>query len=284
MGNFILWGETLPSELFTPQESEYLGRFVKTQRPTCQMLWQELNRVWKELSLDQNRSLSGQNISGFYSHPVWILNGIFSMIDPESASHREAIARGIAELGSQIIADYGGGFGSLAKAIRGQLPYARIDIVEPYPSKIGAEFVSRVDSLTFTKKLDGPYDCIVAQDVLEHLEDPISLALELTQATRTGGYLIFANNFYPVIDCHLPGTFYLRHLFPFVVRGLGLRLVGRVSGAPHAMVFCRDGAICSWQLKLRDQLAHWIGPGVNQVRDVGGRLKARLSCVRAPVS
>jgi hypothetical protein len=60
---------------------------------------------------------------------------------------------------------------------------------------------------------------------IEHIEDPIGVALRMIEATRFDRHLIFANCFYPVIKCHLPGTFYLRHTFCIVMKAAGLDYV-----------------------------------------------------------
>ena len=89
-----------------------------------------------------------------------------------------------------------------------------IDIVEPFPSSLSSHKVQNEKKINFVKSLDkNKYDAIVAQDVLEHIEDPIALAIEMAQAVKVGGLVIFANCFHPVIKCHLPKTFHLRHTF-----------------------------------------------------------------------
>src|SRR5690606_34326321 len=87
------------------------------------------------------------------------------------------------------------------------------------------------------------YDVVIAQDVLEHVEDPVLLASKLASAVRVGGTVLFANCFYPVIECHLPSTFHFRHTFRFVMRALGLSYVGSIRGAEHAKIFRRHGSI-----------------------------------------
>ena len=87
------------------------------------------------------------------------------------------------------------------------------------------------------------YDVVIVQEVLEHIEDPISLAYDLGCAVKFGGFVIFANCFSPVILCHLPCTFYLRHTFILLMRFLGFKYVGVVEGADHALVFKRQGIL-----------------------------------------
>src|SRR5690606_22485283 len=116
----------------------------------------------------------------------------------------------------------------------GKLPRARIEILEPFASALGRAAIAPFSNVTFAAEFGEPCDVLVAQDVLEHVEQPIDLAIRMAQAVKPGGYLIFANCFWPVIKCHLPQTFYLRRSFRFVMRGLGLEFVGVIPGAEHA--------------------------------------------------
>jgi 2-polyprenyl-6-hydroxyphenyl methylase/3-demethylubiquinone-9 3-methyltransferase len=110
------------------------------------------------------------------------------------------------------------------------------------------------------------YDAIVAQDVLEHVEDPVQLAHAIANGVSVGGYLIFANSFLPMIKCHLPATFHLRHTFSWVMKKMGLIYVGRIDGANHALVFRR---VCEVNLKSArhaEKISNRIGPILNSIR------------------
>jgi hypothetical protein len=63
-------------------------------------------------------------------------------------------------------------------------------------------------------------------DVLEHIPDPLPVLAHMITMVETGGKLIIANNFYPVIKCHLPSTFYLRDTFQQFTEMMGLRMFG----------------------------------------------------------
>jgi 2-polyprenyl-6-hydroxyphenyl methylase/3-demethylubiquinone-9 3-methyltransferase len=82
---------------------------------------------------------------------------------------------------------------------------------------------------------------LVAQDVLEHVDDPIDLALKVIDSVKVNGYVIFANRFYPDISCHLPSTFYLRHQFKRVMKFAGLEFLTAIPGAKHALAFKKVG-------------------------------------------
>jgi 2-polyprenyl-3-methyl-5-hydroxy-6-metoxy-1,4-benzoquinol methylase len=219
--------------------SNYLSGFGKVSTLRREVLLNEIDRVWHELELDNSRRLSEQQekVAAFYSHEVWILNGLFSEHDPVSRGHRKAIAELIANLPVLRVADYGGGSGALARFIVERKSTAYIDIIEPFPAQIFKIKAANFRNVNFVSELSQQYDLLVAQDVLEHVDDPIDLALKLIESVKINGYLIFANRFYPDISCHLPSTFYLRHQFKRVMKFAGLEFLTVVPGAKHALVF-----------------------------------------------
>lgn len=83
------------------------------------------------------------------------------------------------------------------------------------------------------------YDAAITQSVLEHVENPIETAFKIASNVREGGLVIFADCYWPVIKCHLPSTFYLRHTFKFIMKKMGLDFVGRIPNAEHALIFKR---------------------------------------------
>lgn len=70
--------------------SSYLSSFGEISTIRREVLLDELDRVWHELKLDNSKRLSEQQekVAAFYSHEVWILNGLFSEQDPVSRKHR----------------------------------------------------------------------------------------------------------------------------------------------------------------------------------------------------
>lgn len=248
----------------------YLSKFGHGAKISITELWQEMDRVWDGLELDNNKLLADQDVAKFYSHPVWTLNGLFSSIDPDSIQHRESISKYISKLSNQegrefTIADFGGGSGVLADMLINTLGISYVDIIEPWPSDYFVKMHVGKDKIHFLDNSEpAKYDVSIAQDVLEHLEDPIEFSLNCIDATKVGGILIFANCFYPVIKCHLPSTFYLRHIFRFVMHGSGLKYRGRVPGAEHALVFQRTGSINYKSILLKSDLAKYIGLFLNR--------------------
>jgi len=254
--------------------SSYISRFGDISKLPRQVLLDELDKVWVNFGLDNSIPLSEQveDVSKFYSHPVWVLNGIFSELDPTSKSHREAIAQYIKNLNISRVADYGAGSGVLARFIAGATN-AQIDIIEPYPSNSLVNNLSLSAKINIIPHLVPDYDVIIAQDVLEHVDNPVDLAVDLIDSTKMGGYLIFANCFYPVIKCHLPSTFYLRHTFSYVMAYAGLILVEPVKGAEHALVFKRIGPARHQKLAMADKRAKSLGLMLNRIQAPVGKVK-----------
>lgn len=274
-----IWGINIPEEVLDSDSREYL-RSLPAALPAVEWVWQEMDRVWIELGLRNALPLSLNQIGEFYSSPVWVMNGLFTMMDPISATHRKSIAAYLASFECSAVADYGGGFGMLAREIAQQNTGASVSIVEPYPCPLAKNLLIESSRIEFIPELSKSlhYDAVAAQDVLEHVEDPIGLAFELGNSVRFGGLIIFANCFYPVIKCHLPHTFYLRHTFRYVVQALGLQFLGRVPGAEHALAFRRVGKMDINAGRRAELLFRVIGPILNVVHPIIARLKHLLLC------
>lgn len=254
----MLWGQQLPDELLTAAEREELARWDATRSPPVEEIWRCMDDAWGNTIHD------AESIRAFYRHPIWLINGVFTAVDETSRGHRQAIAAWIACRQCRRIADVGGGLGELALAIAQRADSAEVDIVEPFAPPIAVAHVMRTHGVRYVDSLAGNYDAVIAQDVLEHVGDPIALALETINAIRPGGFAIFANCFYPVIKCHLPQTFHLRHTFSWVVAPLGIKYVERVRGAEHALVFRRNGDIPDLAAaRLREKISRRFGPSAN---------------------
>lgn len=248
-----IWGVALPARALNAQELEYVAALPR-EVPPNEWVWSELDRVWHAFGLDNRLPLSNQPIGEFYGHPVWLMNGVFSAADPTSSAHRSSIADFVASSTLTRVADYGGGFGELARAVTERSPESTVTIVEPFPSAVAQSRLRANERVEFADRIDGHFDVVIAQDVLEHVEAPVKLAAELAGAVRPGGVVIFANNFTPVIECHLPRTFHLRYTFRLVMSAMGLRYRGRIDGAEHAQVFEVSDSI-------RPRLARAVGLG-----------------------
>ena len=260
---FQIWGYDIPNDCVSEEAKEYLMGFSQHPVISVEKLWEEIDRVWNELSLSNKRPLQSQSVKNFYSHPVWILNGLFSALDSESVNHREAIANYAKSLSSKKIADFGGGFCELAIQLSKSCPTSSVNIIEPFPSELGKYRISEHENISFLNSLDESYDLLIAQDVLEHVDQPIKLAAQLSHALSKDGIAIFANCFFPYIECHLPKTFHLRQTSPWVVKPAGLEYVGSVAGASHCQVFKKIDDVNHKLLYRRERYSKLIGPLYN---------------------
>jgi SAM-dependent methyltransferase len=231
-------------------------------------IWSAMDAEWHRLGAHFGRG--GEDaIAAFYRSPVWLLNGLFVETDPESRGHREAIAAFIPNLAPQMAVDFGGGFGSLARRIAATLPGARVALVDPYPHPLARHLADQHPNMEIATELPDRADLIVAEDVLEHVTDPVGLTARLAAHILPGGHLIAANCFKPVIACHYPGAFHLDLTFRHVVAPLGLRYLGRVPGAGHAQVFRRDGRPPDLlAARTREALSRRINPALDAARRV----------------
>lgn len=272
-----LWGLKIPCGLLTDKEKNYLKQWQSSHFPTVEQIWREMDRIWDTFFLDNCKPLNEQSVEKFYSHPIWLLNGIFIRLDPISQGHRSAIAKKISNLKVRKVADVGGGFGELGRHLALIAPDVFLDIIEPYPTKLAKFFLSQFPQIRFIKTFDAPYDCIVAQDVLEHVEQPVKLVKKIVEATSLNGFIIFANCFYPLIKCHLPSTFHLRHTFSWVIEPLGLEYCGRVDGANHALIFRRSSSHLNWgKSTKREKISKRLGPIINEVISILMKTKRKI--------
>lgn len=217
-----------------------------------QSLWALMDEAWVDLGCAE-RPLAQHCLDAFYRHPVWALNGIFIEQDEESMSHRWAFADVLSTLNPRQVLDVGGGFGTLARIISKRSPDASISILEPYPSQCMIELCSGNNQIRFVDKFeDSFYDILVCTDVLEHVTDPLQLLVKMICSVRVDGYLLIANCFEPVIECHLPSTFHLRYSFDDFCSRLGLRKLDSID-LPYGSMYQKVEFI-SLQLDLLRRL------------------------------
>jgi 2-polyprenyl-3-methyl-5-hydroxy-6-metoxy-1,4-benzoquinol methylase len=222
----------------TEEEKDRLKKIIAQKRDDLtdlEQIWYLMDLAWDECGCD-NKKLDFDKMANFYSHPVWLLNGLFIEQDDVSMGHREAISDWIVKNKCKEIIDYGGGFGTLAKLIAQKDHSANIHIYEPHPSDYCLRRLKDYKNIEFIGTINGQYDCLVSTDVLEHVPDPLKDFASMIEHVRVGGHVIIANCFYPVIQCHLPQNFHFRYTFNFFARLMGLEVVGNLEGS-HAMIF-----------------------------------------------
>lgn len=218
--------------------------------PSLEQLWSLMDQAWARHGCD-NRSPDPERLARFYSDPVWLLNGMFIEQHDESMGHRRAITASVAAMEPRRVVDFGGGFGTLARLLAAALPQGEISICEPYPPRHGIESCKPFPNIRFVPALTSQaYDVLVSTDVLEHVPDPLALLADMVDSVRPGGHLVIANCFFPVIQCHLPCTFHLRHSFDSFCRELGLEVLGPCTGS-HATIYRRQQVLAPDWTRLR---------------------------------
>lgn len=194
--------------------------------PTLEKLWKIMDEIWEEYGCD-DRNLDSR-VENFYSHPVWLLNGLFIEQHQESINNRQIFTKWVIAQKPKRIADYGGGFGTLARMIAKSCPNADVEIIEPHPHRLAIERANSIDNLSYQKKLEGKYDILIATDVFEHVLDPLALAAKTSMSLKTDGLYLIANCFEPVIKCHLSQYYHFYHTFNHALEAMNLKIVDKV--------------------------------------------------------
>ena len=231
--------------------------------PHLDDMGQLMDNVWDEIGCN-NKNLDWDKINEFYAHQIWLLNGLFIEQHELSMRHRNAISDWIVERNFNSVLDYGGGFGTIARLIAEKNSNISVDIYEPYPGEYAQLRAKDYSNINFISSIDHKYDCLVSTDVLEHVPDPLQLFFGMVGNVKIDGYLVIANNFSPVIKCHLPSTFHLRYTFRIFAHNMGLRRIGPCKGS-HATIYQKKkDIIVDWQkINRYEQISRMIYPFLN---------------------
>lgn len=206
--------------------------------PTLEQLWALMDAPWLDLECDS--SIMDARIGAFYSHPVWLLNGLFIEQHDLSIENRQRFAEWVVNQNPKRVAEFGGGFGGLARKIGGAMPSVEIEVIEPHPHPIAIARAEKTANVRYHASLNEEYDVMIATDVFEHVPDPLQLVADTAEHLRAGGQYLIANCFYPVILCHLPQTFHFRYSWSAMMKAIGLKPVASVA---YGQVFRREGEI-----------------------------------------
>lgn len=240
-----------------------LERESTTIQNDLEQMWYLMDLIWDEYECDNNK-LDFEKISQFYSHPVWLLNGLFAEQHEESMMHRNAISSWIANNDFEKIVDYGGGFGTLARLIAQKDTNVEVNIYEPHPSEFGLQRAREFNNIKIVGELGTNYDCVISIDVLEHISTPLINLFEMIQSLKMNGYLIIANAFYPQIKCHLPCTFHLRYTFNIFTFMFGLKNMGQLEGS-HAKIYqkVKNKSFHSLRIQILEFISKSLYPILN---------------------
>ena len=206
----------------TAEERDYLTEaFTRFGGyPSLEQVWQLMDEQW--IALNCNPEQLDERVTAFYRHPVWMLNGLFIEQHAQSLENRRVFTDWVAKQKPARVADFGGGFGGLARFIGRVLPGSQVEVVDPHPHPAAIAVAASTPNVRFVPELSGKYDILIATDVFEHLPNPIELAAETAAHLRLGGQYLIANCFQPVIQCHLPQLFYFQVAWDPAMRAMGL--------------------------------------------------------------
>jgi 2-polyprenyl-6-hydroxyphenyl methylase/3-demethylubiquinone-9 3-methyltransferase len=190
-------------------------------KPSVEDIWDIMNQLWNDMNLN-NSNYTEEELSEYYSHPVWFLNGLFIECDKTSMKHRQSIANYFKDKKNLKIADYGGGFGTLAKEIAKVSPTSSIDIYEPHASEFAYKNIKSFKNINIVDEIKvNEYDALVNTDFLEHVEDPLEYIIQHNKMLKNNGILISHWNFSNVIECHLPKNFHYKYSMDKIIPLLG---------------------------------------------------------------
>lgn len=215
----------IPAEVLahlTVEESDYLTAIFQRLGgfPTVEQVWQLMDEPWLALGCDPTRM--DERVTAYYRHPVWMLNGLFIEQDAESLAHRRAFTDWIVQQAPARVADFGGGFGGLARFVGQALQNTQVEVVEPHPRAVAVAMAANTPNVRFVPELTGEYDLMIATDVFEHVADPLGLCAETAAYLKADGQYLIANCFTPVIKCHLPQLFHFEYGWDAAMQAMGL--------------------------------------------------------------
>ena len=215
-------------ELINQSDQEWLDNVFNRFDgfPSLEQIWQLMDEVWYKLKCDSE--VIDIRIDEYYSHPVWLLNGLFTEQHEQSLANREGFTSWVIDQNPQRVADIGGGFGTLARMISNRCGNVEVDIIEPYPHQVSIERAKNNHNVRYRKSLEGKYDILIATDIFEHVEDPLALVAQTGISLRQGGSYLIANRFQPVIQCHLPQCFHFRYTWDRALEKMGFRIKQKI--------------------------------------------------------
>lgn len=259
-------------EKLTHAESSYLSAILKNGKmPDLEGMWELMDAAWEECQCDQN--VMDERIERFYRHPVWLLNGLFIEQHAESINHRKDFTEYVRDLNPARVADFGGGYGTLARMIGVASPDAEVHIVEPHPFETAVFLAEQTPNVRYVPWFQGEYDVLIATDVFEHVPDPLLLVEQTAKHLKEDGLYLIANCFHPVIRCHLPSTFHFRYSWEAAMMAMGLWPGEPVS---YGRAYIKKGVVtaqsaCHIEQRSR-KIFHFLEKIPGRVRDPFVRL------------
>ncbi|MBM9614404.1 methyltransferase domain-containing protein [Desulfobulbus rhabdoformis] len=232
---------------------EAISNRYNNHYPTLEEIWQLMDEVWDDLGCDSQ--VMDERVTAFYQHPVWLLNGLFIEQHDLSLENRRNFVSWVAAQNPKRVADYGGGYGTLARMIGVTCPGAEVEVIEPHPHPAAIKCAAATENVRYQTELTGEYDVLIATDVFEHVLDPLSLVEATAHHLRLNGRYLIANCFWPVIKCHLPQTFHFRYSWDSTLAAMGLSPQERVA---YGRAFNRQGDLVVESARVTERRSQLI--------------------------
>ena len=254
----------------TAAERAYLLSVIKDDETLyLEGMWALMDAAWEECQCDQE--VMDDRIARFYAHPVWLLNGLFIEQHVESLNNRRDFTDYVASLKPRRIADFGGGYGTLARMIGSRCSDTEVHIIEPHPHAAAVSLAEQTHNVRYVPEFSGEYNVLIATDVFEHVPDPLALVERTAAHLRTGGEYLIANCFWPVILCHLPSTFHFRWSWDAAMKAMNLQ-----PGKPvtYGRAYQKTGPVSSITArKVENRSKHWF----RLIERMPGRIRGRAA-------
>jgi len=260
-------------DLLSNEEKKWISNIILhySGLPSLKEIWREMDIVWEYYNCDA--TVMDERVSQFYKHPIWLLNGFFVENDKLSKANRDFFLKWIIDKSPKRIADFGGGFGTLARMIAEALPESNVEVIEPHPSAIALHRAKRFKNLSYKVEFVGEYDLIIATDVYEHVQDPVFLFIQTASFLRAQGYYLTANCFAPVIKCHLPQNFHFSQSWDHVVKAMGMNISNRML---YGTVFKRTSDLKITKSRILEQKSETLW---KYTHNLPGRINRALAKV-----
>lgn len=248
-----------------------------TDSPTLEQIWECMDFMWDSMGCN-SRCLDDVKLSKFYRHPVWLLNGLFIEQHELSIQHRRVFTNWIAAQNPHRVADYGGGFGTLARFIGERCPETEVNIIEPHPHPLAKRYCEEHLNVMYRPWFTGYYDIIAATDVFEHVPDPLNEVERTANFLKLGGYYLIANCFYPVIKCHLPQTFHFRYSWNRALMAMNLEPIEKVA---YGTVFKKTGHVSAIRARRLEAISRVLFPLLHHFYPKAKNLSRKIRTLHA---
>lgn len=115
MADLTQWISADELPLIKLEERQWLAQVFERfgGYPDLEQMWGLMDEAWVSLGCDAE--VMDASVDAFYRHPVWLLNGLFIEQHNQSREYREQFKDWVAKHSPNRVAEFGGGFGTLAR-------------------------------------------------------------------------------------------------------------------------------------------------------------------------